>query len=56
MSSCPKCGEEAVVGVEVKGVYDGVLFWACNACKHRWHRFAEGRLRWRAVPFVEGLQ
>lgn len=55
MSACPECGKATVAGVEVRGVYDGVLFWSCIACGARWHRFEEGSaLRTRAEPFVEG--
>ena len=28
-----------MIGVEVPGVYDGVLYWACPDCGARWHRF-----------------
>lgn len=27
------------IGVEVRGVYDGVLLWQCPDCGKRWHRF-----------------
>ncbi len=30
------------IGVQVSGVYDGVLYWMCPDCGHTWHRFAEG--------------
>jgi predicted RNA-binding Zn-ribbon protein involved in translation (DUF1610 family) len=29
------------IGVEIRGVYDGVLFWECPECGHAWHRFPE---------------
>lgn len=36
-------------GVEIRGVYDGVVFWACPACEFAWHRFGEDDpLRMRA--------
>lgn len=36
---CPACESgEHVVGVEVRGVYDGVLFWKCDGCGHAWSR------------------
>jgi len=28
-----------MIGVEVPGVYDGVLYWSCPDCGARWHRF-----------------
>lgn len=27
------------IGVEIRGVYDGVLFWACPECWTPWHRW-----------------
>ncbi len=42
------------IGVEVHGLYDGVLFWQCPECRGRWHRWPEGsHLRDRAEPYVE---
>lgn len=50
-SVCPQCGADFAygetgqysrkIGVEIQGVYDGVLFWQCPDCQGRWHRFAE---------------
>jgi hypothetical protein len=31
-----------MVGVQIRGVYDGVCYWFCPECGERWHRFAEG--------------
>lgn len=31
-----------IIGVQVRGVYDGVLFWKCPDCAHGWHRWPEG--------------
>jgi Zn ribbon nucleic-acid-binding protein len=46
---CASCTNVHVVGVEVRGVYDGVLYWECLSCGHRWHRWPEGHeLRRRA--------
>lgn len=37
------------IGVEVRGVYDGVLYWRCPDCGGSWHRWPEGsHLRQRA--------
>lgn len=36
---CPYCSAEQVVGIEVQGVYDGVLYWMCNECKRAWNRW-----------------
>lgn len=39
---CPKCkGNTAIVGVEVQGVYDGILYWLCE-CGHAFHRWPVG--------------
>lgn len=62
--SCPICGVDLryevdgrtyshVVGVEVRGMYDGILYWQCPTCGGRWHRFGEGHpLRERADRYV----
>lgn len=34
-----------IVGVEIRGVYDGVLYWQCPDCGHCWHRWDEGHPR-----------
>lgn len=31
-----------LVGVEVSGIYDGVLYWQCPDCGHAWPRFEYG--------------
>lgn len=42
-----------VIGIEVRGVYDGVLYYRCPDCGGTWHRWPEGHyLRRRAEPFV----
>lgn len=49
---CPECGSE-VIGVEIWGVYDGVLYWTCPN-DHRWHRWLEGTWqRERAEEFID---
>jgi hypothetical protein len=43
-----------MMGVEVQGAYDGVLYWQCPDCGGRWHRWAEGtRLHEVAKQYVE---
>ena len=53
---CPGCGQVAepadLVGVEIQGVYDGVLVWQHVGCGHRWPRFASGRLHDLAVDWL----
>lgn len=42
-----------LIGVEVQGIYDGILYWQCPDCGGRWHRFPEGDpLRERAERYV----
>lgn len=62
---CPKCGANLdyevdgvayshAFGVQIRGVYDGVLFWQCPFCDGRWHRFPVGDYRHtRAIRYVE---
>lgn len=39
--------------MEIQGVYDGGLFYACPDCAGRWHRWPEGHeLRARAETYV----
>lgn len=41
------------VGVQIRGMYDGVLFWQCPFCHHRWHAHPPGsRYRDRAASYV----
>lgn len=41
--ACPTCGSaQHVVGVEVRGVYDGVLYWVCTADRVSWNRWPKG--------------
>lgn len=28
-----------VIGVEIRGLYDGVAYWTCPKCGARWHRW-----------------
>lgn len=52
MITCETCGSRDVVGIEVRGAYDGVLFWKCHN-GHLWPRFEPGtRLYDKAVDFI----
>lgn len=31
-----------MIGVEVQGLYDGILYYACPDCDATWHRWSEG--------------
>lgn len=42
------------IGMEVRGVYDGVLYWFCPDCGWAWHRWEEGnRLRTKAQSYID---
>lgn len=36
-----------LIGVEISGVYDGVLYWECPYCQARFHRFRAGTDLWK---------
>lgn len=36
--NCPSCKSHRVCGHEVRGVFDGVLYWSCMACGWAWER------------------
>jgi hypothetical protein len=42
------------IGIEVQGVYDGVLYWQCPDCGGKWHRWDNPEMRQRAERFVNG--
>ena len=50
---CPECDTNEIVGVEVQGVYDGVLYWRCGACRFAWPRWTEGHRGEQAAQHVE---
>lgn len=39
---CPFHPDAELIGVEVRGVYDGILYWVCGDCRTRLHRWPEG--------------
>lgn len=42
-------------GIEVRGVYDGVLIWECPYCDHKWPRFSYeqwGNLHEKALNLI----
>ncbi len=51
---CPGCGGEPL-GIVVRGVYDGVLFWKCQACGMAWHRFEDGCRRRAAQGYIDAV-
>lgn len=51
---CPQCKGKDPFGVEIRGVYDGILLWECRYCGHRWPRFPEGTgLHRRATEMIK---
>lgn len=53
LPDCPRCKRADWIGIEVRGEYDGVLFWRCAGCTHHVHRFPVGHwLREKASPYV----
>jgi hypothetical protein len=40
------------VGIEVQGVYDGILIWQCGTCKRDRPRFVEGKLHSVALEIL----
>ena len=47
--------EDHMVGIEIRGVYDGVLYWRCGKCNKAWHRWPKDecpRLHAAAEPYV----
>lgn len=47
------CYQENLLGIEVRGVYDGILIWQCQACKKMWPRFTEGPRYLAARDLIE---
>lgn len=46
-----------IIGVEIRGIYDGVAYWQCPDCGWAWHRFDETDGRWRKIdPWVKEIQ
>lgn len=51
LRACPECGADwtnggysRLIGIERRGVYDGVSEWMCPDCNARWGRFTGKRL------------
>lgn len=55
---CPECERELLyqvdgktysklIGLEVRGKYDGVSYWACPFCQVVWDRFTGKRQDWK---------
>jgi hypothetical protein len=44
-----------IIGIEVRGVYDGVLYWSCPDCGGTWHRWDAERYERRHSAAVEHM-
>ena len=43
-----------VIGVEVRGLYDGVLYWQCPDCGKSWNRWpTDSRLGKLALAYID---
>ena len=45
-----------MIGVEVRGMYDCVLYWACPDCDATWHRWPEGTKEYKAAAHYMELR
>ncbi len=65
--TCPHCNADLrdgdysrLIGVEIPGVYDGVLYWLCPDCNGTFHRWDDDggylgkTLRRYAEPYIHG--
>jgi Zn ribbon nucleic-acid-binding protein len=50
--TCPKCQSKEYIGIEIRGVYDGVLFWRCQSCGHEYHRWDDALMRGKANRYI----
>lgn len=69
LEHCPKCGKDLateveedgqmkmgsrIIGVEIRGVYDGTLYWLCPDCDIAFHRWPDGHpFHVRAQRFID---
>jgi ribosomal protein L37AE/L43A len=51
---CPKCNSEKMLGVEVMGAYDGILFWECHQCDDIVLRF-QGKTTQKYLRLAKGV-
>ena len=50
------CCTELMVGVELRGIFDGVCYWWCPVCDRRVHRFPEtDPIHARVQTFMRGF-
>jgi hypothetical protein len=51
---CLECKSKDIIGVEVMGSYDGILFWECEECEHPILRFREDKTE-KYLQLAKGL-
>ena len=57
--ACPSCDAPSsdLVGIEVRGLYDGVAFFVCRSCAHKFVPHWEGDFRYhRFVAAMDAFQ
>lgn len=43
-----------IIGIEVQGVYDGILVWQCPYCAAMWPRFPDGTWKWsKGLDYID---
>lgn len=42
-----------IVGIELRGVYDGMLYWYCVACSRAFQRFDDPDMQALAQPYID---
>lgn len=42
-----------LIGMEIQGVYDGMLYWICPDCDVAYQRFSDPGMRAKAQPFID---
>ena len=53
---CPVCSG-TLMGVEIRGVYDGILFFQCMDCSKPFHRFEPDESGFdKAAPFIRDIE
>ena len=51
---CTRCKSSKILGVEIMGAYDGILFWECDICENTILRFKE-ELTEKYLQLAKGL-
>ena len=51
---CSRCKSSKILGVEIIGAYDGILFWECDVCENTILRFKE-ELTEKYLQLAKGL-